>query len=198
MNIGLDDNWNLEVDVMFGMRRMDFKGNENIHHRNESRAGLGDTRIILRHLVSNVTVGPGKRTFLGYGLVVPSKNIVEKNPFDYEGDITYDDSAHTHFDLSEGVYKFLGEVQYFKRGESSLLFGGVGNVEIPITPNKYGYLPGSQLNTAIMAYLQSKRFFQGMPLFTILGQYRTSDYWNGEKAPNSGGVVVQLGTGLVW
>lgn len=194
LNIGLNDKWNLAVDAMAGVRQMDFKGIENIHHRDESKTGLGDVRIILRHLVSNETFGPGKRMFLGYGVVIPSGNSLPENPFAL-GSLG---KEHTHFDMSEGVYKILGEVQYFKRGESPLVFGGVGKLEVPLFPNKYGYLTGSQLNTTIMGYLQSRRILKGMPLFTISGQYRTSDYWNGEKAPNSGGSVVQLGGGLVW
>ena len=81
LNIGLTDNWNLEMAFTGGTRWMDFEGIPNIHHRDESVKGLGDTRITLRHLVLNEAFGPGERMFIGAGLIVPSKNSLVENPF---------------------------------------------------------------------------------------------------------------------
>jgi hypothetical protein len=181
-----------------GARTLNYEGEPNDHHRDETRKGLADSRIILRRILENQIFGPGKKVFLGYGIVIPSANTITDNPFEHENSRNGDAKEHTHFNMSEGVYKFLGEVQYFERGESPFIFGGVGKLEVPLSPNKYDYLAGSQFNGSLMIYWQTKRWFKGIPYFTVVGQYRTMDYWDGVKAPNSGGTVVQLSSGLVW
>ena len=195
LNIGLTDNWNLEMAFTGGTRWMDFAGDPNsIHHRNESVNGLGDTRITLRHLVLNEAFGPGERMFIGAGLIVPSKNTLTGDPFSL-GKLG---SEHIHFSLSEGVYKTSVELQYFKRTHSSIFYGSVLRWTTPVTQNEYGFISGSQLDISVMAYLQSKSILKGMPFLTISGLFRTPDYWNGENTPNSGASILQIGVGEIW
>ena len=61
-----------------------------IHHRDEGTESnynnaiggyLGDTKFMLRYLVFNDGQGPGKRLFLGGGLILPSKNTLSSDPF---------------------------------------------------------------------------------------------------------------------
>ena len=118
---GISDNWNLSVDVMTGIRSMDFYRDANIHHRDENKKGMGDTRITLRHLVENTTFGPGQRIFIGGGLVLPSSNSLTENPFA----LGSEGKEHSHFNLSEGVVKGHAEFQYFRRSEGSIFPGGV-------------------------------------------------------------------------
>ena len=194
LNIGLTDNWNLEMAFTGGTRWMDFAGIPNIHHRDESVKGLGDTRITLRHLVLNEAFGPGERMFIGAGLIVPSKNSLDENPFNPDST----DPEHIHFSLSEGVYKTSVELQYFKRTHSSIFYGSVLRWTTPVTQNEYGFISGSQLDISVMAYLQSKSILKGMPFLTISGLFRTPDYWNGENTPNSGASILQIGVGEIW
>ncbi len=191
---GLTDNWNLSVDIMTGVRSMDFHREANIHHRDEDKAGIGDTRIILRYLMENTTFGPGQRIFAGAGIGIPSGNSVTKNPFQ----LGIEGKEHTHFDLSEGVYKGLVEIQYFNRTIASIFPGGIIKADFPLETNSYGFKPGNSIHGALLAYIQTKSLWGGMPYFSLLGQYRTPDFWDGTEAPNSGGSVVQTGGGLSW
>ena len=114
---GISDQWNMSVDMMLGNRSMDYYRVENIHHRDEHKLGLGDTRVTLRYLFENTTFGPGQRMFLGSGLIIPSKNTLQDDPFL----MGRNGQRHTHFDLGEGVYKGLLEFQYFNRTQGFIL-----------------------------------------------------------------------------
>ena len=170
---------------------MDFAGIPNIHHRDESVKGLGDTRITLRHLVLNEAFGPGERIFLGFGLAIPSANTLTESPFNQS-------KPHIHFSLSEGVYKSSVELQYFKRTHSSIFYGTVFRWTTPVTQNQHGFISGSQFDVSVMSYLQSKLIFKGLPYLTISGLFRTQNYWNGIEAPNSGASILQIGVGEIW
>ena len=63
INYGLTDRWNLEMNMIIGKRTMHFPQEANIHHRDESRLGIGDLGINLRHISSNISFGPGTRLF---------------------------------------------------------------------------------------------------------------------------------------
>ena len=191
---GISDNWNLSVDVMTGIRSMDFYRDANIHHRDENKKGMGDTRITLRHLVENTTFGPGQRIFIGGGLVLPSSNSLTENPFV----LGSEGKEHSHFNLSEGVVKGHAEFQYFRRTDGSIFPGGVLKVDVPLETNQYGFKPGVQFSGAALLYFQTKSFWGGIPFFQMLGQYRNPAIWDGEEAPNSGGSVLQLGGGLTF
>lgn len=191
---GISGNWNLSVDVMTGIRSMDFYRDANIHHRDENKKGMGDTRITLRYLVENTTFGPGQRIFIGGGLVLPSSNSLTENPFA----LGSEGKEHSHFNLSEGVVKGHAEFQYFRRSEGSIFPGGVLKVDVPLETNQYGFKPGVQFSGAALLYFQTKSFWGGIPFFQMLGQYRNPAIWDGEEAPNSGGSVLQLGGGLTF
>ena len=49
---------------------MDFGKIPNDHHRDESRVGIGDLKLILRYLKSNISFGPGTRLFFASGITV--------------------------------------------------------------------------------------------------------------------------------
>ncbi len=195
LNYGLTDDWNIQVNVTGGNRSMNFPGVPNIHHRSEGRTGLAATRVMLRYLISNRDFGPGDRFFLGLGLSIPSKHTLKEDPFAL-GKLGLE---HTHFAMSEGVYRGVSEIQFFRRTEESpFLLGVVGRLDVPLGPSEYGYLPGSEMALAGMNYWQGKNFFGGMPYFIVTGQFRTEDYWDGVVSPNSGATIIQAGGGLAW
>jgi len=171
---------------------MDFIGKENDHHRDESKTGLGDIRLTLRYLSSNVSFGPGARLFFGGGVVIPSDNTVKKNPFKKPLE------KHTHFDISEGAFKLVGEIQYFKRDTLPIVKGGILKYSSALTENDYSFMPGYQLDAVAMFYWQTKQIFKGIPQFSLIGRKRGVDYWGGDVAPNSGGFTLQSDAGLMW
>ena len=191
-NYGLSENWNIETSLNFGIRGMDFIGKENDHHRDESKIGLGDIRLTLRYLSSNISFGPGTRLFFGGGVVIPSDNTVKKNPFKKPIE------KHTHFDISEGAFKLVGEIQYFKRDTLPIVKGGILKYSSALTENDYSFIPGYQLDAVAMFYWQTKQIFKGIPQFSLIGQKRGVDYWDGVSTPNSGGFILQGTAGLMW
>ena len=196
MNYGLAEDWNIETNLSFGIRKMEFLGNPNIHHRNESKSGLGDIRVTLRYLSSNVSFGPGTRLFFGGGILIPSDNTVKENPF-MAGDSGW---SHVHFDMSEGTVKLMGEIQYFKRDQSPVVKGGILKFSSALKENKYLYKPGYQIDGIAMFYWQTKQIFKGIPQFSFIAQQKGEDYWKDGygKAPNSGGFILQGAVGLMW
>ena len=191
-NYGFSENWNIETSLNFGIRGMDFIGKENDHHRDESKTGLGDIRLTLRYLSSNISFGPGTRLFFGGGVVIPSDNTVKKNPFKKPLE------KHTHFDISEGAFKLVGEIQYFKRDTLPIVMGGILRYSSALTENDYSFIPGYQLDAVAMFYWQTKQIFKGIPQFSLIGQKRGVDHWEGDVAPNSGGFILQGAAGLMW
>jgi len=194
INYGLTDRWNLEMNMIIGKRTMHFPQEANIHHRDESRLGIGDLGINLRHISSNISFGPGTRLFFGGGIIFPSNNTLKSDPF-LDGD---SGRTHTHFDISEGAFKVSGEVQYFKRDTTAIFGGGILKFTFAPKQNKYSFLSGYQIDGIAIFYWQTKQIFKGIPQFALIGQKRGVDYWNGISAPNSGGFVINGSAGLMW
>ena len=194
INYGLTDRWNLEMNMIIGKRTMHFPQEANIHHRDESRLGIGDLGINLRHISSNISFGPGTRLFFGGGIIFPSNNTLKSDPF-LDGD---SGRTHTHFDISEGAFKVSGEVQYFKRDTTAIFGGGILKFTFAPKQNKYSFLSGYQIDGIAIFYWQTKQIFKGIPQFALIGQKRGVDYWNGKSAPNSGGFIINGSAGLMW
>ena len=192
LNYGLSENWNIETTMSFGIREMDYFGRKTDHHRDESKTGLGDIGLTLRYISSNISFGPGTRLFFGGGVIIPSNNTVKKNPFKIPI------KEHTHFDISEGAFKLVGEIQYFKRDTLPIVMGGILKYSSALTENDYSFMPGYQLDAVAMFYWQTKQIFKGIPQFSLIGQKRGVDYWDGVSAPNSGGFILQGTAGLMW
>ena len=192
LNYGLSENWNIETTMSFGIRGMDYFGRKTDHHRDESKTGLGDIGLTLRYISSNISFGPGTRLFFGGGVIIPSNNTVKKNPFKIPI------KEHTHFDISEGAFKLVGEIQYFKRDTLPIVMGGILRYSSALTENDYSFIPGYQLDAVAMFYWQTKQIFKGIPQFLLIGQKKGVDHWEGDVAPNSGGFILQGAAGLMW
>ena len=129
-----------------------------IHHRNEgshtnfiNAVGglLGDTRLLFRYLFYNDGQGAGKRFFIGGGLVLPSKNTLTSDTYFLNGE---EKSDHRHFALSDGAYKGIFELQFFKKRLSNPVFiGGTITTEQPLNTNKYGYLASRFFDLSLSA-----------------------------------------------
>ena len=206
ITMGLSNYWNITITQVLGNRAMTWGGEkESIHHRNESSVSnfinakggvLGDTRFIFRYLFYNDGSGAGQRLFVGSGLIVPSKNTLTSDPFFLsEGDKT----EHRHFAISQGAYKGVFELQYYKKRMVSPVFvGGSLTIEEPISENQYGY-KDSRLYDASVTCLS--KTIKGFP-FSLGGnlalRHTTRAYWDGFPSPNSKATIFSPGVSLLW
>ena len=77
ITIGLSDWWNISVQKNIGSRHMGWELDSiSMHHRDEGAhtdftnalgGYLGDTKFLLRYLISNAGRGSGSRLFIGFG-----------------------------------------------------------------------------------------------------------------------------------
>ena len=122
---------------------------------------LGDAKINFRYLLANQGKGPGNRVFLGFGFTIPSNYTITESPWhkilqDHDNDIGTPDietySPHRHFYLSDGAYKFSGEVQFFKkRVKYPVFWGTTFSFKTPLNTSKYGLRPSTNYEISFMA-----------------------------------------------
>jgi len=167
---------------------MDFGKRSNDHHRDESKIGIGDLKLMLRYLKSNISFGPGKRLFFGAGMIIPSNNTIKKNP--------YSGGKHTHFAMSEGVYKFIGEIQYFKRDKGPIVTGIVSQCIVPLHTNKYLFKPGTELSLTGYFLFQKINLLGGLPQLMLTGSKRSASNW--PKYDGTGETNLIISGGLMW
>lgn len=205
LTFGISDYFNFSYSQTIGVRSMTWGGDdESWHHREETSLTdydnsiggiLGDARFKLRYLYKNIGMKEGNRIYFGFGMLVPSKNILTKSPF-------IPSSNHRHFSLSEGAYKGLLEFQIFKKKSINPVFYGlVSNIEIPINESKYGYSPGIAYNlTSSLIYrINSKTniFPSGLSFgLSFVGTTKAS--WNEEITRNSESQIVVPSIGGSW
>ncbi len=167
---------------------MDYGKRSNYHHRDESKVGIGDLKIILRYLKSNISFGPGKRIFFGAGIIIPSNNTIKKNP--------YSGGKHTHFSMSEGVYKFIGEMQYFKRDKGPIVNGIVTQLIMPLHTNKYSFKPGTELSMTGYFLFQKLNILSGLPQVMLTASKRSANTWPGYDGTGETNLIIS--SGLMW
>ena len=167
---------------------MDFGKIPNDHHRDESRVGIGDLKLILRYLKSNISFGPGTRLFFGSGIIIPSNNTIKVNP--------YGGGPHTHFAMSEGVYKFIGEMQYFKRDKGPIVTGIVSQFVMPLHTNKFSFKPGTELSLTGYCLFQKMNLLGGLPQLMLTGTKRSPNKW--PYYDGTGETNIILSGGAMW
>ena len=196
---------NIDLSIPVTRRWMEFAEDSTIHHRNEEAVdsdthyGIGDIRLVYRYLIYNDVVGKGHRFFLGGGLLIPSKHSFSENPYQLSDSL----KTHTHFALSDGNYKALLEVQYFRRTPALFLFGGTFNAAIPISVGDAGNWAGNEYNLAFYTFLHEQSVLKiGLFSFQLNGVYRTADIWENYENGNDGkidlteGGIVNAGIGF--
>ena len=206
LTVGLSNYWNMSITQTLGKRTMTWNGDRpTIHHRNEGSESnftnaigglLGDTRALIRYLAVNDGQGDGKRWFLGGGLVFPSKHSLTSDPFFLNGE---EKTEHRHFSMSEGVYKGVFEMQFFKKQVINPVFmGGAITIELPLKENKWGY-KGSQLyDVSLTAFSKQVESIKASIGGSAVARQTTKSYWNGVEAPNSQSTMVTVGGGVLW
>ena len=206
LTVGLSNYWNFTFSQILGNRIMTWDGDTTtIHHRDEGTESnfknavggiMGDSRFMFRYLVFNDGQGAGKRWFLGGGVVVPSKNTITSDPFFLGGEEKTD---HRHFSMSEGVYKGVLEMQYFKKQMANPVFmGGTIMAELPINDNNYGYRASQLYDLSLTVFSNLIPVINGSLGGSLITRHTTESYWNGVAAPNSRSTVITAGCGLLW
>ena len=206
LTVGLSNYWNFTFSQILGNRIMTWDGDTTtIHHRDEGTESnfknavggiMGDTRFMFRYLVFNDGQGAGKRWFLGGGVVVPSKNTITSDPFFLGGEEKTD---HRHFSMSEGVYKGVLEMQYFKKQMANPVFmGGTIMAELPINDNNYGYRASQLYDLSLTVFSKQIPVINGSLGGSLITRHTTESYWNGVAAPNSRSTIITAGCGLLW
>ena len=205
LTVGLSNYWNLTITQVIGSRYIGWDGDTTtIHHRDEGShtnfinaigGYLGDSKLLARYLVLNDGQGAGKRFFLGSGIIIPSKNTITSDPFFLSGQ---GESEHRHFSMSEGVYKGVFEMQYFKKRNSNPVFiGGALTAELPLGINKYGYKASEYSNLSLSALTKEISKLGFALSSNLLFRYATLAYWNNKPAPNSDSNTLTAGIGAV-
>ena len=112
----------------------------------------------------------GNRTFIGFGLSIPSDNVLTSDPFFLselvenggEGVNWENGHDHRHFALSDGNYKSFIEIQYFNKRKTNPVFWGIKfNMVLPFKDSDYGYSAGNSYSLALSSLFK--------PNFKILG-----------------------------
>jgi len=190
---------------------------KSVHHRTECSSSnfidgnntiafggyVGDTRINLKYLLYNQGKGPGSRVFLGGGLIIPSSSNLTESPWtkstqelpDGAEVVTY--SPHRHFYLSDGSYKMLTEIQFFKkRIKKPVFWGGTFSVTFPLNENEYGFKPSANYELSLVALSGPLRKVKSNAPFMLssIGLNFTAAYagpseWNGIRTPNSEAIL---------
>ena len=206
VTIGLSNYWNLTLSQNIGIRAMTWEGDTvTKHHRDEgshtdflnAKGGLlGDFRIMARYLVLNDGQGPGKRWFIGTGLIVPSRNTLTSDPFFLNKE---DMSEHRHFSISEGVYKTVLEMQLFKKQMTTPVFmGGTLSAVLPLNENEYGFKASNSYDFSLVGFTKLIPLIKGSVGANLVAVHTTEAFWNEKKAPNSRATVITAGFGFLW
>ena len=206
LTIGLSNYWNFTFSQSIGSRIMTWDGDTTtIHHRDEgtssdfinAEGGLfGDTKLMFRYLIFNDGQGAGKRWFLGGGLVIPSKNTLRSDPFFLRGEPK---TEHRHFSISEGVYKSVLEMQFFKKKLTNPVFmGGAIMVELPLKENEYGFKSSRLYDLSLTVFTKMIPKLNASLGGSVIARHTTPAYWNGIKTPNSRATVLTIGGGFLW
>ena len=208
ITIGLSDYWNMNYTQMIAVRTMGWGPHEDSnHHRDESslddfvnaKGGwLGDGKLKFQYLLTNTGMQAGDRVFLGIGLSIPSDNVLTSSPFFEPGEV----EPHRHFALSDGTYKGIIEIQYFKKTTYNPVFWGLKTeAAIPLSDSDYGYTSGENYNLALTTLfkLNSKRPIYPIGISLGLFYLHTGQgYWNALPDPASKSTMIVPSIGGIW
>jgi len=195
---GISNNINLYLTTTFGVRSMEWFGdNVSLHHRDEHSAEdfdnaigglLGDSKIIFRYLLKNTGAGDGFRIIIGAGLTIPSKNTLTINPFAKTDDLFV---PHRHFSMSDGTYNYNSDFQiFYKRSKNPVFFGGSLSIAKPINENKYSYLPPTSAKAVLNIIYKTFDKIDGAIDLSMGLQSLSLASWDNEPVANSDAIIM--------
>jgi len=195
---GISNNINLFLTTTFGVRSMEWFGdNVSKHHRDEHSAEdfdnaigglLGDSKIIFRYLLKNTGAGDGFRIIIGSGLTIPSKNTLTINPFAKADGLFV---PHRHFSMSDGTYNYNSDFQiFYKRSKNPVFFGGSLSIAKPINENKYSYLPPTSAKAVLNIIYKTFDKIDGAIDLSMGLQSLSLASWDNEPVANSDAIIM--------
>lgn len=206
LTIGVSNYVNVSFSQIVGYRHMYWGREESsIHHRTEGTGKdfvnavgglLGDTKVMVRYLLTNTGKGSGSRIFVGGGASFPSKNTLTSDPYFLLNSEEMDE--HRHFSMSDGCLKLIGESQfYLKRDLNPVFIGGAFLVQAPFEENKFGYRASTLYDISLTAISKGAPALKGSVNLNLGLMHTTDGYWNGLKEPNSRATIGTVGVGLL-
>ena len=139
----------------------------------------------------------GNRFFIGTGLSIPSKNTLTLNPYLKDDNGIFPD--HRHFGMSEGAYKWSGELQFFRKLAPPIIFwGGSATITAPIKENEYGFLPSTYIDLSFSLLTKKIKIINASLGMYMQYKYSSPSQWNGVNSPNSKSSILVPGLGLIW
>ncbi len=207
--IGLSDYWNVNYTQIIAIRKMGWGPHlDSNHHRDESSLDdfanangglLGDGKLKFQYLLNNAGMQNGNRTFLGFGIVIPSNNVLISSPFfEQEEDV----EPHRHFALSDGNYKGLLELQYFNKTNYNPVFWGIkAELVFPMIDSEYGYKAPNSYNVNISSLFKVNSNSAVKPIGISLGiSYLDTGkgYWGEQLDPASESTMLVPSIGGIW
>ena len=124
--------------------------------------------------------------------------ILTSSPFFESGEV----EPHRHFALSDGTYKGLLELQYFKKTAYNPVFWGLKTeVAIPLSDSDYGYRAGESYNIALTTLFKLNSKTPVSPIGISLGLFYLhmgQGYWNDTIDPSSKSTMIVPSIGGIW
>ena len=222
LTLGLSDYWNFSYQQALAVRKMGWGPHEESnHHRTESSLDdfvnanggiLGDSKLKFTYLFKNVGMQSGNRIFLGFGISIPSKNVLTSDPFFLQeqeesasGQVNWEEDGHEHrhFALSDGNYKNILEFQFFNKRLKNPVFWGVKLMaEVPYKDSDYNYKAGKTLTLSISSLFKPSKTLRDMNLIGLSGGlfliHNGEGYWNGLLDPSSNSTMLIPSIGSIW
>ena len=220
VTIGLSDYWNISYLQTLAIRKMGWGPHEESdHHRTESslddfvnaKGGtLGDGKLKFKYLLTNTGMQAGNRIFIGFGLSIPSNNVLTSDPFFLQEehdngiiDWQQDGHEHRHFALSDGNYKGLFEIQFFNKRRKNPVFWGVKfEAQLPFIDSNYGYEAGNIYSLSLSSLFKPSKKYRDFGLIGISSGFfllhNGNGYWNGFLDPSSNSTMLIPTIGTIW
>lgn len=196
-SIGLGQGWQAVARVPFDAKigTIDYTTSDgapydppygNIHHRDETLLGLGDTRLEAQKFVR---VGDGWVVGGGLGSTIPFGR-TEENPYD----LAKTGQTHQHIQMGNGTFDPVGSATAIFSGHS---WGFVSSASgsIPLYENSKGFYPSAE---AQLSAGPSHRFSAKLMAVGELSFKQTwPAKWGGEPDPMTGRTSLETNVSLI-
>ncbi|MCH7613172.1 MAG: hypothetical protein IIB45_07420 [Candidatus Marinimicrobia bacterium] len=191
---GITNTLNLSMNFQYKYWKQFDVEHEDAHHRNEIQSGLGDLTLGLRGIVINENFGPGQRLFIDGAITFPTGKDYKFNPFGDEADSI----DHIHFALGTGQISYSLGIEWWRRSEFPYIIGVSSKFKQALTESKEGFKPGSVVSLTLHAIQQTPIIKSVFPYLQMEFRREWPDKWNGEIAPNSGAIFIDISGQLIY
>ena len=198
VSFGLGDGWQIKADIPFDVKVLTIEYTTpdgksytppygNIHHREETLKGLGDSRLELQQFrrVGDTWVIGG-----GLGSMIPLGRI-EENPYA----LTEQGLTHQHIQMGGGTFDPIASLTAIATGHQ---WGFVSQAsgKAALYENRLGFKPSSEIRFSVgPSYRFSPKL---MATADIKYQRDWQATWDGEPDPLTGRTSLELGGSMIY